>query len=121
MKQFIDILDSFATPTQTNSFYKNAFLRYKEIKKKFEVDGWKIYNFDKEFKRQGIDFKNTYRILNNDKFDFCSSYPKKIIVPNMEDEDIKKCAIFRTKKRMPALTYRHQNGFCIWRSSQTTG
>ena len=120
-KQFIDILDSFATPTQTNSFYKNAFLRYKEIKKKFEVDGWKIYNFDKEFKRQGIDFKNTYRILNNDKFDFCSSYPKKIIVPNMEDEDIKKCAIFRTKKRMPALTYRHQNGFCIWRSSQTKG
>ena len=120
-KQFISILDSFSFPEQKSSFYKNAFYRYKDLKKKFEVNGWEIYNFEEEFKRQEIDFKNTYRILNNHKFEFCSTYPKNIIVPNMTDEDIKKCAIFRTKKRLPALTYRHKNGFCIWRSSQTKG
>ena len=38
----------------------------------------------------------------------------------MTDEDIKKCATYRTKERFPALTYQYKkNGKCIWRSSQT--
>ena len=118
-REFIDILDTFATPEQNSAFFKNAFTRSNYLKNKFDINGWDIYNFDKEFKRQNVDFKYTHFIIDNSNFSFCSTYPKKIIAPNMSLKDLEKCAHFRTKKRLPALTYRHKNGFCIWRSSQT--
>ena len=118
-KQFITILNTFAEPEQNISFFKNAFYRFNHLGKKFDINGWEIYNFDKEFKRQNVDFKYTYDIIDNSNFSFCSSYPEKIIVPNMAKKDLEKCAIFRSKKRIPTLTYRHKNEFCIWRSSQT--
>ena len=118
-REFIDILDTFATPEQNSSFFKNAITRCNYLKNKFDINGWDIYNFDKEFKRQNVDFKYTHFIIDNSNFSFCSTYPKKIIAPNMSLKDLEKCAHFRTKKRLPALTYRHKNGFCIWRSSQT--
>ena len=37
----------------------------------------------------------------------------------MSNKDLEECSLFRIKKRIPTLTYRHKNGFCIWRSSQT--
>jgi protein tyrosine/serine phosphatase len=37
----------------------------------------------------------------------------------MSDEELKESANFRTKNRVPTLTYRYHNGCCIWRSSQT--
>ena len=38
----------------------------------------------------------------------------------MSDEELKKSSQFRTKERLPTLTYRYKkNGNCIWRSSQT--
>ena len=118
-REFVNILNTFAEPEQSSSFYKNAFTRYKNLKQKFEINGWEIYDFHKEFKRQKIDFKNSYHIIDNSNFLFCPTYPKKIIVPIMEQQDLEKCAYFRTKKRIPTLTYQHKNGFCIWRSSQT--
>ena len=118
-KKFINILDTFADPEQNISFYKNAFSRFNCLKKKFDINGWEIYDFYKEFKRQNVDFKYTYDIIDNSNFLFCSSYPKKIIVPNMSNKDLEECSLFRIKKRIPTLTYRHKNGFCIWRSSQT--
>ena len=87
-------------------------------------NGWNIYNFEKELKRQNIDIKNKYYLIDNSKFSFCESYPEKIIVPRISgsktiDDDLKNCAEFRTKKRLPALTYKHKNGVCIWRCSQS--
>ena len=117
--QFIDILDTFATPGRSCCFYKNAFFRFIHSVKKYNYNGWDIYDFEKEFKRQNIDFKFTYDVLDNSKFLFCPSYPKKFIVPKMNRDDLEKCSFFRTKKRMPTLTYKHKNGCCIWRSSQT--
>ena len=118
--EFIEILSLFAFPDNSDAFFKNAYTRYNILKKKkFDINGWEIYNFDKEFKRQKVDFKNIYNIVDNSDFRFCSSYPIKIITPKMPLQDLKKCASFRTKNRIPTLTYRHKNGFCIWRSSQT--
>ena len=118
-REFVDILDTFAEPEQSSSFYKNALTRCKNLKQKFEINGWEIYDFNKEFERQKVDFKYTNYIIDNSNFQFCPTYPKKIIVPNMSKQDLEKCAYFRTKKRIPTLTYKHKNGFCIWRSSQT--
>ena len=117
-KEFNEALE-FALPNANASYFKNAITRKKLLKTKFKINGWELYDFDKEFKRQKVDFKNTFDIVDNSDFKFCPSYPKKIIEPQISLDDLEKSALFRTKKRIPTLTYRHKNGFCIWRSSQT--
>ena len=123
--KFNNIIKKFGMPDKSTKYFRHAFYHFNEYSKKEKnqnyVNGWEIYNDEEEFKSQQLDFKNTFRIVDNSKFDFCSSYPKKIIVPiSMSDEDIRKCGTYRTKERIPALTYRYdKNGRCIWRSSQT--
>lgn len=48
------------------------------------------------------------------------TYPRQVYVPNdMDDEDVARCAIFRSRHRFPALSYYHQgSGTSIWRASQ---
>ena len=79
-----------------------------------------VYNFDSEFERQKIDFKNDYEILDNSNFNFRETYPSKINIPKLSKDKNEKCA-FRKKKRLPTLTYRYTNGYFIWSSSQTKG
>ena len=81
----------------------------------------KIYNIVTEFKRQGVYFSDKiFRLLDNSDFKFCETYPRKLVVPyDMSDEELKESANFRTKNRVPTLTYRYHNGCCICRSSQT--
>ena len=123
--KFNEVIQEFGCPNQNIKYFRHAYYYYntysKEEKDENYIDGWTIYDEEDEFKYQDLDFENTFRIVDNSKFVFCSSYPKKIVVPiSMTDEDIKKCATYRTKERFPALTYRYKkNGKCIWRSSQT--
>ena len=123
--KFNEIIHEFGKPNQSINYFRHAYYYYKVYSKieKDEnyIDGWTIYDVEDEFRYQDLDFDNTFRVIDNSKFEFCSSYPKKIVVPiSMTDEDIKKCATYRTKERFPALTYRYKkNGKCIWRSSQT--
>ena len=132
LTNFLEILDNFSTPIQTALYFRHAFFEYNKYEKelrdnanisypKIYKSGWDIYDFDIEFKRQNVDFKNDYEILNNSNFNFCETYPSKIITPKISKDKIEKCANFRKKKRLPALTYQYINGYCIWRSSQTKG
>ena len=123
--KFNEIIQEFGMPNQNIKYFRHAFFHYNEYSKKQKdenyIDGWTIYDDEDEFRYQDLDFENTFRVVDNSKFDFCASYPKKIVVPiSMTDDDIKKCGAYRTKERIPALTYRYKkNGKCIWRSSQT--
>ena len=122
--RFNDVMLEFGMPNQSIKYFHYAYYYYtiysKEEKTKNHINGWTIYKEENEFKNQELDFKNKFRIIDNSKFDFCSSYPKKLVVPiSMTDEDMKECGSYRTKERFPALTYRYKNGKCIWRSSQT--
>ena len=125
--KFNEIIQEFGMPSQNIKYFRHAYYYYniysKEEKSENYIDGWTIYDYEDEFRYQNLDFDNTFRVIDNSKFDFCSSYPKKIVVPiSMTDDDIKKCGTYRTKERFPALTYRYKkNGKCIWRSSQTRG
>ena len=132
LKEFLEILDNFSTPIQTSLYFRHAFFEYDKYEKelrdnanisypKIYKSGWDIYNFYDEFKRQKVDLKNDYEILDNSNFNFCETYPSKIITPKISRDKIEKCANFRKKKRLPTLTYRYTNGYCIWRSSQTKG
>ena len=127
-KEFTELIDKFALPEKTKNYFNYAYLYHDLFYTENKVTNFKnikIYNFEKEFKRQEIDFisgKNKqFKILDNSNFKFCETYPKKLIVPyELNDSQLKESAQFRTKDRLPTLTYRYKKyGNCIWRSSQT--
>ena len=130
---FINTISTYAKPDKNYFYYEKAFsYKINNIKNKKNnhqekiIDYWDLYNIEKEFERQEVDFKSKkpkYYLIDNSSFNICESYPKQLIVPNLGTknilEDIQTCADFRTKKRLPVLTYRYKNGICIWRCSQT--
>ena len=111
-KSFLNILDEYAIPEKNNSFFNYSYWFYENMSKNqkeyiYIENGWNIYNFQKEFKRQKIDFENKFYIIDNFDFSFCQTYPKKIIVPNINSknikEDLKICADFRTIKKNASI------------------
>ena len=121
---FDELIEKFAFPKKTKNYFNFAY-SYKKQNSLITKKNIKIYNFFDEFKRQGITLPSNkeFRLIKNNDFTLCETYPKKLIIPyNISDEQIKKCAEFRTKNRIPTLTYRYsKNNSCIWRSSQTKG
>lgn len=96
------------------------------------IEGWDIYNPEKEYARQGINFLDDNYLLKitdlNKNFNLCPTYPEILIVPRgISDEEIREASNFRTKNRFPILSYVYtnignRNRYCyasIWRSSQT--
>ena len=100
-------------PLKFNS-YINSYL--KGIKSEF--NGWEIYDFYKEFKRQGLDFKDPkfnfpLRVSTiNEKFECIDSYPRNLIEPkDIGDEILKLDSKFREIGRIPTLTYNYNNNY----------
>jgi myotubularin-related protein 6/7/8 len=89
-----------------------------------EIKGWDLYNPSKEFERMGISETGTHKAWRistiNSKFAYCDTYPALICVPTIiSDTTLKHTASFRSKARIPALTYLHAlNGCTITRSAQ---
>ncbi|KAL5604437.1 uncharacterized protein BROUX77_004623 [Berkeleyomyces rouxiae] len=97
---------------------------YRQPKSERGMNGWSIYNARAEFKRQGINEKATdkgWRIstINHD-YSFCDTYPSVLAVPsNISDNTLKYAKDFRSRNRIPVLTYLHPVNMCtIMRSSQ---
>ena len=111
--------------------FPKTFNNYLKIFEK-EFNGWEIYNFRKEFERQGLELDDKdfpLRIsTKNENFGFIASYPKYLIEPRKIDDEILENALnFRSEKRVPTLTYYYKNDLNkgtkklisgIWRSSQ---
>ena len=75
---------------------------------------------ESQTKRMHLAIEGKYKVLDNEDYEQCRTYPSKMIVPSaMSEEDLKLCASFRSKKRIPSLTYYHKSSKCsIWRCSQ---
>jgi hypothetical protein len=89
---------------------------------KSEVDGWNIgSDIKNELSRQGEDLsrQGSFCSVRNQEFKICKSYPSVFVIPStMTIDEMVGCSKFRTKNRMPALTYFHKkNGCQIWRSA----
>jgi protein-arginine kinase activator protein McsA len=83
-------------------------------------DGWNIYDPEKEFKRMSIPDKY-WRITHaNSSYEVCDTYPAVLAVPAaVNDAKLGLAALFRSRGRLPALSWRHPRNFCsITRSSQ---
>lgn len=89
--------------------------------KEDQIDGCKLYDEQKEFGRQGAFENKLWRLSNvNEKFEFCDTYPKIFCVPSsMDDSEIKLATGFRSKGRLPVLTWMDKKlGVSLTRSSQ---
>lgn len=90
----------------------------------FKTNGWDIYDARAEFRRQGISEKLPdlgWRItaINKD-YTFSPTYPAVLAVPSkISDNTLKYAASFRSRARIPTLSYLHPINNCtITRSSQ---
>ena len=97
--------------------------------------GWQIYNVKEEFYRQGLDIVfnpmekdiSNLRYIDNQNGRICSTYPFLLVMPSkMSDEAVQKSAAFRSRERLPVLTFCYNNKVGInkynkvylWRASQ---
>lgn len=98
--------------------------RHKPMKAEKEVNGWAVYDPKAEFKRQGISEKlpdKGWRVTTiNQDYTFCDTYPAFLVVPSkISDNVLKYAREFRSRNRIPALSYIHPINNCtITRSSQ---
>ncbi|KAI8990306.1 protein-tyrosine phosphatase-like protein [Pilobolus umbonatus] len=85
-------------------------------------DGWNIYNPLKEYRRMGVGVKsNMWRLSTiNKDYTYSPTYPRTLIVPSkISDNVLNYAAKYRSKARIPALSYLHwHNAATITRSSQ---
>ncbi|KAI5459999.1 protein-tyrosine phosphatase-like protein [Mariannaea sp. PMI_226] len=97
---------------------------HKPLRNEREMNGWNIYDPKAEFRRQGISEKLSdkgWRVTHiNKDYTFCDTYPAFLVVPSkISDNVLKYAREFRSRNRVPALSYIHPINNCtITRSSQ---
>ncbi|XP_014803881.1 PREDICTED: myotubularin-related protein 9 [Calidris pugnax] len=88
----------------------------------FEIveDGWRSFMPDQEFELLSSVTDEWRLSCINKEFSVCPSYPPVVIVPkSIDDEALRKVAMFRHGSRFPVLSYYHKkNGMVMMRSSQ---
>ena len=111
--------------TLTSIAFKTTFAylyreEYRASIKNAEDNGWNIYRSLEEFERQGLARNKKWRYSQiNRRFQLCASYPNRLFVPSfITDEVLTEVAQYRSKGRIPVLTYLHSNGNPICRASQ---
>ncbi|GFO25659.1 myotubularin [Plakobranchus ocellatus] len=92
-----------------------------EFKEKYgQGEDWKIYDPIKELRRMGVP-NESWRISRaNENYQLCDSYPALLAVPKVAtDQDLYKVAEFRSRQRLPVLSWIHpESQATITRSSQ---
>lgn len=85
--------------------------------------GWDLYIPEWHFAKYGITTEaslSRWKLVKNQDWALCPTYPQVICVVSFADCDyLKRLAKFRTKRRLPVLTYlQRRSGCTLWRSSQ---
>lgn len=73
-------------------------------------DGWSLFDIQSEFQRQGLPNAEWALSYLNSNYDLCDTYPRYLYVPESCTNNILVgSAKFRSKGRLPVLTYLHSN------------
>ncbi|EZA54228.1 hypothetical protein DMN91_000584 [Ooceraea biroi] len=81
--------------------------------------GWTFFNIQSEFQRQGVPNEEWSLSYLNTNYELCDTYPRYLYVPNTCTNNILSgSAKFRSRGRLPVLTYLHSNKAAICRCSQ---
>ncbi|XP_060594323.1 myotubularin-related protein 2-like [Ruditapes philippinarum] len=91
-----------------------------DFKEDYGINGWTVYDHEAEFKRQGVPNDNWRISRMNEKYDVIDTYPSLMAVPKQASDDfLKQVATFRSRGRMPVLSWIHpKSQATITRSSQ---
>jgi hypothetical protein len=90
----------------------------------YKENGWNIYQQFLEYLRMGVDVEQQegkFRLYIQEANGYiCETYPNFLYIrKTSNDEELKKVAGFRSKKRFPALVWINKsNSASLWRSSQ---
>lgn len=114
-----DIFDSIMKLTCVPSIERLYAFLYKPGSLERQINSWNIYNPIKEFERQGVDSQWRYTKLNRD-YSWSPTYPATLMIPETISDNVLNYAVkFRSKGRLPVLTYFHKFNCCtITRCSQ---
>ncbi|XP_059094502.1 myotubularin-related protein 6-like [Tigriopus californicus] len=81
--------------------------------------GWFFHDLDAEYQRMGVPNENWTLCSMNDQHRLCPTYPQKIFIPILASQAIiEGSSRFRSKGRLPVLTYLHKNNAAIVRCAQ---
>lgn len=81
--------------------------------------GWDFFKLESEFQRMNLPNDRWMLTDKNKDYALCDTYPSVLYVPaTVEKKDILGSSSFRSKGRLPVLTYLHPNKASISRCSQ---
>ncbi|XP_032558090.1 myotubularin isoform X3 [Chiroxiphia lanceolata] len=114
-RDIFEVLTKYAFPQSHNLLFF-AFVN----EEKFSENGWMVYNPMSEYRRQGLPNERWRVTFINEHYGLCDTYPALLVVPyNATDEDLKKVAAFRSRNRIPVLSWIHpETQAVIMRCSQ---
>jgi len=115
-----DIYTSLAQLSRPNSVEELYCFQYRAKGDLPQPTGWTFFELTAEFQRQGVPNQHwNYCTLNNE-YRLCPTYPKQLLIPASATQDVVVgSAKFRSKGRLPVLTYYHsQTGAALLRCSQ---
>lgn len=104
----IKTFNSFSFTVSINKLY---CFNYQPAKDDFPKNaGWDYFKLENEFKRMRVP-NDTWTLCNlNANYDLCDTYPRQIYVPQEANTAMLiGSSRFRSKGRLPALTYLHSN------------
>ncbi|KAI5781664.1 protein phosphatase [Peziza echinospora] len=117
-----DVFESVRALTVGGSLEKLYAFYFNPPPPEKAVNGWKIYDALKEYERMGVGSRTKdWRISKiNIDYAFCPTYPAYLVVPsNISDNVLHYAGKYRSRSRIPVLTYLHPVNNCtITRSSQ---
>eukprot|EP01102_Stenamoeba_stenopodia_P022521 TRINITY_DN9422_c0_g1_i1.p1 TRINITY_DN9422_c0_g1~~TRINITY_DN9422_c0_g1_i1.p1 ORF type:complete len:971 (-),score=166.80 TRINITY_DN9422_c0_g1_i1:150-3062(-) len=114
----VRIIEDMIYPKFTECFFA-YFFDWEPPASHNGFNGWSLYDPIVDYDKQGI-APNLWRIsLVNEKYECSETYPNKLIVPrSISDEELREVFPFRSKGRIPVLSYFHYNTATITRCSQ---
>uniref|UniRef100_A0A8C2IT19 Myotubularin n=1 Tax=Cyprinus carpio TaxID=7962 RepID=A0A8C2IT19_CYPCA len=114
-RDIFEIIFKYAFPL-SHGMQLFAFLS----QEKYEENGWNVYEAMEEYRRQGVPNSEWRVTFINKNYELCDTYPTILVVPyKATDEDLKRVATFRSRCRIPVLSWFHkENHAVIMRCSQ---
>uniref|UniRef100_H2YV91 Myotubularin phosphatase domain-containing protein n=1 Tax=Ciona savignyi TaxID=51511 RepID=H2YV91_CIOSA len=84
-----------------------------------QQEGWDLFTLNNHFLQMGLPTRYWKISRINNEFGLCETYPKVLCVPSLATPALMMgSAAFRSKRRLPVLSYLHKNGAVIVRCSQ---
>jgi len=112
---FLSLL-ALSKPKKTEDLYCFSYNPKGELR---QATGWFFHDLQAEFQRQGVPNANWSLCALNQEFAVCPTYPKELFVPAIASSSlVEGSAKFRSKGRLPVLTYLHRNEAAIIRCAQ---